>query len=554
MHVHTIRRRGGIVTAFLAATLVLAACGGGGGGGEGEQSSAAALQEGGVLTFGADQSPAGLNNNTSKDNLFTTKHITIQALPQLFNQSREFKPTLGHAFASAELTSQDPQTITVKIKPEAVWSDGTPISADDLIWNWESQNGTNKELDVASTTGYEDIESVTGSDGGKTATIVFKKNFADWQSLFTDILPAHIGRTIEGGWNNGFNDNLPVSGGPYKLESFARGQEAVLVRNDKFWGPKPKLDRIVMRYLPESTTQPDALKNNEVNVIYPQPQVDMVQDIKAQTNLASELNFGLTYEHITYNFENEHLAKLPVRQAIAKGLDRNQLVERTVKQFDSKASVLNNRIFLTGQPQYADHAGEYANRDVAGAKALLEGAGYTLGADGIYQSGGEKLSLRLSTTSGNALRELQCELIQKQLSEIGIEVKLAHHDATKLFNEVWPGGDFDLINFAWVGSIYPISSTTSTYIPGGGNNNGKYNNPEIKTMFDQANGTLDPAQAAQLANSIDEALWRDLPNVPLYQKPTYLAYHNTYGNIKDNATNDGPFESAYTWGLKAAAQ
>jgi peptide/nickel transport system substrate-binding protein len=532
---------------------VLAACGGGGGDTGGNQ-GAAALQQGGTLNYAADQEPTGFNVNTSADNGTAARNVTIQVLPQLFNQTPKYEYQIGQAFVSAELTNENPQTVTVKIKPEAKWSDGKDISADDFIYMWEQQTGKVKGNDVASTAGYEDIQSVTGSDGGKTVTIVFAKPFADWKGLFTDILPSHIIKTAPGGWNTAFKENLPVSGGPFKIESFTRGQQLILARNDAFWGEKAKLDKFVFRILPESVTQPAALKNKEVDVIYAQPQIDMVQEVKAQPDLLSEITFGLSYEHLDFNFKNKHLAKKEVRQAIAYGIDRDEIVKRTVAQFDPKASRVDNRLWLTGQPQYKANGQEYAKRDTAKAQQLLESAGYTKGADGIYASGGDKLSLRISTTAGNALRERQVELVQQQLKEVGIDIKIANFPSVDLFGKVLPNGDFDIGNFAWVGGLNTVASVKQIFTWPSDSNYGSYDNPEVLKLYGQANAELDDAKKADLVNQIDQVIWDDVATIPLYTKPNYLAYRNTVANIHDNGTNDGPMWNSQTFGLKAASQ
>ena len=260
--------------------LVAAGCGGGGEEAPGE---AAAIKEGGTLNFASDQEPAGFNINTSKDNLFALSNIITNVYPSVHNIHPDLVPKLNtDLMDSAELTNQDPQTVVYKIKQEAVWSDGTPVSADDFIYFWENCNETNKKADCNSTTGYRDIESVTGSDGGKTVTTVYKKKFADWKSLFFQMVPTHYTKEQPGGWNTGLDKNpekIP-SAGPLVIESYTPGQSLTLKRNDKYWGPKAHLDQIVFRYMPESNTQPPALQNNEVDMIYPQPQTDMVQVVK----------------------------------------------------------------------------------------------------------------------------------------------------------------------------------------------------------------------------------------------------------------------------------
>jgi ABC-type transport system substrate-binding protein len=243
---------------------------------------------------------------------------------------------------SATQTSEDPQTIVYKIKQNAAWSDGTPVSADDFEYLWRNLNGSVKGNDVASTTGYDQIESVEGSDNGKTVTVVFKEPFTDWKSLFYGLLPARYMPEVPGGWNTGLDKNperIPVNG-PYRI--------------------------------------------------------------------------GLSFEHLDFNFKNEHLADPAVRKAIATGLNIPEIVNRTVKQFTDKAQPLGNRIWLPGQRYYQDHFGQYGKGDTAGATALLEEAGYAKGADGIYAKDGRPLSLRISTTAGNQLRETREQLIFAQ--------------------------------------------------------------------------------------------------------------------------------------------
>jgi glutathione transport system substrate-binding protein len=486
-------------------------------------------------------------------------NITINMQPVAFHLTPDFKVTMNEdLLESAEQTSEDPQTIVYKIKQNAIWSDDTPISADDFIYMWENLNGTKKDIDAASTTGYDQIKSVEGSDNGKTVTVVYKTPFRDWKSMFasgTYILPAHFMEKQPGGWNTGLDKNPQTfpSGGWFKIENWTQGQSLTLVRNDKYYGPKAHLDSVVFRFLPESTTQPAALQNNEVDLIYPQPQLDQVTQVKALPDVTSQINFGPTFEHFDFNFKNKHLGDLKVRQAIAKGINVEDLVNRTVKQFSDQASTLGNRIYMKTQPdEYQDHFGEYGKGDTAAATALLEEAGYTKGGDGIYAKGGDKLSLRISTTAGNQLRETQEELFQAQMKEIGVDIKIANAESTKFFGEWLPDGNFDIANFAWVGSPFSISGSQATYITGSASNYGAYSSKKVDDLFAQANSEFDDAKAAELGNQIDQQITADMATIPLYQKPTFIAWRNTFGNIADNSTQDGPFWNANIWGQKTA--
>jgi peptide/nickel transport system substrate-binding protein len=547
-------------TVRLAALLVglamtAAACGGGGDNKSTEGGGTAQVKPGGTLNYAADQEPTGFNNNTSKDNGTSVYNIVINVYPQPFHAQPDFTVKMDDAFLdSAEQTSDNPQTLVFKIKQNAVWSDGTPISADDFIYNWKQQNGSIKDNDVATTAGYDRIKSVEGSDNGKTVTVVFKEPFSDWKGLFTGLVPANYISKRPGGWNTGLDkepEKIP-SGGPFVVQNYTPGQSLTLVRNEKYWGTKANLDSIVFRFLPESTTQPAALQNNEVDLIYPQPQLDQVQQVKALPDVNSEINFGLSFEHLDFNFKTPGLDDIAVRKAIATGLNVQALVDRTVKQFSDKAQPLGNRIWLTGQPQYQDHFGQYGKGDTAGATKLLEDAGYTKGGDGIYAKGGKKLSFRFSTTAGNKLRETQGELFQAQMKDIGIQIKISNVDSTKFFGEWLPNGNFDICDFAWVGTPFTVSSNQDTYRTGGGGNYGNYSSPKVDNLFKQALGETDETKSAELANQIDQQITEDMATIPLYQKPTFIAYRNTFANIHDNATAEGPFNAAVTWGQKTA--
>jgi peptide/nickel transport system substrate-binding protein len=547
-------------TARLAALLVglamvATACGGGGDEG-GDTGGEAQIQEGGSLSFASDQEQAGFNPNTAKDNLFALSNIVTNIYPSVFNIHPDFTVQLSSEFMdSAELTSEDPQTVVYKIKQNAVWSDGVPVSADDFIYWWENCNETDKKADCVSTTGYKDIESVKGSDGGKTVTAVFKNKFADWKSLFSQyIIPAHYTKKRQGGWNTGLDkepEKIP-SAGPFVVESYTPGQSLTLKRNEKYYGTKAHLDSIVFRYLPESTTQPAALQNNEADMIYGQPQLDQVQIVKAIPDVTSEINFGLQYEHLDFNVKNPLLADVAVRKAFATGLNIQQIVDRTVKQFSDKATILGNRFWMNNQPEYQDHRGAYGNGDKAAAEKLLTDAGYAKGADGIFAKGGKRLSFNISTTAGNQLRETQEELIQAQTKEFGIELKIKNADADVLFGEWLPEKNFDIANFAWVATPFAVSSNQSIFSTDSAQNYGSYSNPKVDELFTQAVAELDAAKATELGNQIDQILWDDMATLPLYQKPQLIGWRNTFTGIGDNLSSQGPFWNAGTWAQKAA--
>jgi peptide/nickel transport system substrate-binding protein len=471
---------------------------------------------------------------------------------------------------SATVTSTSPQTIVYQINPKAVWSDGTPISADDFIYMWQANSGNPKYTDVggkafepASTAGYSQIKSVTSSNGGKTATVVFSTPFGDWQSLFSDIMPAHIAKTV--GFNNGFqtfNAAVKVSGGPFEIQSYTQGQSLVEVRNPKWWGTPTPLDKLVFRIFADDNQIPPALQNNEVNAASPViASLEFKNALAPIPNLTTTIIPGLQFQHFDFNQANPYLGKLAVRQAIAAGTNRADMVNRIIGPITTSVKPLNNRIYMPNQPQYTDTSGGAGDFDPAKAKQLLQSAGMTMGSDGYFHpsSGplaGKDLAFTLSTTSGVPVRAEIEQLFQSYMKAIGIKINIQNYSANTLFGTVGPKSEYDIIEFAWVATPFasgnqPIyCSYTNANLCG--ENWNHYANSQVDSLFNQALTTIDPAKAATLYNQIDAILWKDMVTLPLFQQPVLTTWTSSYGNVLPNPSSSGLTWNAQTWGLKAS--
>ncbi|MDQ4038808.1 MAG: ABC transporter family substrate-binding protein [Actinomycetota bacterium] len=571
------KRSAALIASGISGVLVLSGCGGGdeGGGGGGEETEAS-----GTVVFGESTDfPDNLFPIISSGNATSVANILIRILPGAFQLLPDF--TVAH---DPELLTEEPtledvdgkQTNVYSINPDAVWSDGTPITADDFAFTAKVQDTEFTEVcpdgGILGTTGYDQIESIEGSDDGKTVTVTYETPFADWQSLFT-LLPAHIMdneddaalcETVTAGW--AIDQGIPegISGGPWQLNADGidvASQVITLTPNQEYWGEKPKLASLVYQNIGNDPgAAVSAIQNDEVQMIYPQPQLDLVDQIAAlEPNVVNNIVFGLSFEHLDMNTRNPHLADVNVRQAFGMAMDRAEVVDQTVAQFSGDAEVLNNRIFFNNQPQYQDTAPEQYNApDVAGATALLEESGYVLGGDGIYEHPERgRLSLAISTTVNNPLRQQTIDVIIPQVAEAGIEIT-ARPDPDIFSDATVPtsleAGGFDIALFAWVGSPFR-TATAPIYLSleaqGGiqGQNYTHGGNPEVDALFEEFLQEPDPDASAELGNQIDALLWEDLYTIPLYQKPTFLAYSSALEGVEDNATQAGPLWNSEKWSL-----
>jgi peptide/nickel transport system substrate-binding protein len=571
------KRSAVLIATGIAGAMALSACGGGSSSGSGSSSQGGGK---GQVVFGESTDfPENLYPLISAGNATSVANIEAQLLPQTYEIQPDFTVKWNQELLTEEPTSTvngNTQTVTYKLKPEAVWSDGQPITADDFNLSWRLQKSSDPAkggcADLLSTSGYEQITDVTGADNGKTVSVTYSPPFADWQSSFagnnSPLFPAHIMdkptpealcAETSAGWP--IADGLPsdISGGPWQLkkENINVGaQTVVLTPNEKYWGDKPKVARLVYQNIGnDPTTAVQGLSNGELNMIYPQPQLDLVGQVKKlEPNVTSAINFGLSFEHLDFNTTDAILSDVNVRKAFAMALDRKQIVDQTVGQFSSDAQVLNNHIWKTNQPEYQDNApAEYKTANAAGAKALLEQSGWKLGPDGIYAKGGQRLAIRIDTTANNPLRQTTIEVMIPQLKAAGIEATFNAN--TDIFagpdkpTSLIAGG-FQAALFAWVGNPF-VSSQPPIYqsVKGSavGQNYSRAGTPEIDALLGQLVVTPERDKQVQITNQVDKLLWDQMATLPLYQKPTFIAYSSNVKNVKDNSTQAGPLWNSSKW-------
>jgi peptide/nickel transport system substrate-binding protein len=577
--VRTRKRSAALIATGIAGAMVLAACSGGSSGGGGGGGGGGAPT--GRVVFGEPTDwPENLMPLISAGNATSTADIEVGIFPEAYLIQPDLTVKYNNELLSSEPTSQvsgNTQTVTYKVNPKANWSDGKPINADDFKYSWQIQRSSDPKqggcASLLSTTGYSQITSVDGADNGKTVTVKLSPPFADWKSLFSGVanplFPAHVmdqGSAkancdyITKGWATAQGFPSDISGGPWQLKksNINNGQQlAVLTPNQNYYGQKPHIAQLVVQEIGnDPTTAVQGLKSGELNVIYPQPQLDLVGQVKKLApNISSKISFGLTWEHLDFNTTDPSLKDIKVRQAFAMALDRQTIVDQTVGQFSSDAQVLNNRIWLNTQPQYQDNAPEqYKKQNTAQAKALLESDGYTLGSDGIYQKNGRKLSFKIDTTEQNPLRQQTVQVMIPMLKQAGIQASFnANPDIfagpdkpTSLI-----AGGFQIALFAWVGTPF-ISSQVPTYespqeAHAVQQNYSRIGNPQIDALLKTWQTQTDPNKVAAIGNQIDKLLWDQMATLPLYQKPTFVGYSSNLKGIQDNPTSQGILWNANTW-------
>jgi peptide/nickel transport system substrate-binding protein len=500
---------------------------------------------GGTLTIGMEQEGDCMDWISScAGTSWTYWAVGSQTMPRVFDAVKngdawEYTPS-NLLTGEPELVTDPAQVVTYSINPDAVWSDGEPITSTDFKFTWDAiKNGS----DIYDATGYTNIASVDDSDPS-TAVVTFETPYADWKSLFGGgygIYPSHLltGKDHVAEMSNGYS----WSGGPWMLESWNKGVDMTLVPNPKYWGDKPKLDKVVFRLIGDTAAEFQAYKAGEVDAIYPQPQIDVVDAINAGIDGESAFTPDTgNFEGLWINNSKPPFDSVPVRQALAYSLDRSAIVEALFGGLGltEPLNVMNAPIlsFYTDTQAFAGYT-----LDLDKVDELMTGDGWAKNGSGIWEKAGQTASFTLTTTAGNARRALTQQVVQQQAGAAGFEVTLENIPAGDFFGQRLPAGDFQVGLYAQVlTSLAPGTCNLwcAKNIPSDANGNSgqnwtRTNIPEVDPLLETLDSSLDQDARAEAGKAADKILAENVVAIPLDPLPNILIWSdNVLGPVSDN--------------------
>src|SRR5918992_2613205 len=337
------------------------------------------LPDGGTLRWPIVALPPNFNTGELDGTSADAANVVGALLPSMFGFDSEARPTVNKDYLdSAELTAKDPrQVVTYRINPRAAWDDGTPISEADFEAQWKAMSGANPAYRIASSSGYDQIESVARGADDREVIVTFRRPYADWKALFSPLYPAPTNND-PAVFNDGWRARPLTTAGPFRFESLDQTAKTIsLVRNPKWWGNRPKLDRIVFRVI-DPPAQVDALINGEIDVLDVAADVNKLKRVEAAPGITVHRAAGPDFRSITINGTGEILKELNVRRALGMAIDRTAIANVLVGPLGVEAKPLQNHIFMESQRGYRDNAGILSSPDVNGARNLLDEAGWKL--------------------------------------------------------------------------------------------------------------------------------------------------------------------------------
>lgn len=584
------KRFAGAASVLLAGSLALAACGDDGSD-DGDQTSAPSLEDcennpnecnsgeradGGEITWMINQGHDGVFNQLRPEgnSVYLTQMLAgLQEGIGFFSPDGEWNWNLNVLEEPAELTNEDPMTVVYQIRDEAVWSDGEPIDVDDAIWHWYHMSGKDEHCEgcnPAATTLHDAVESIEGSDGGKTVTVTYEEGYQNPEyfsrTLFT--FPAHIAEQEVGDWQNDpavmgetseyFLNTVPTwSSGPYVVDEWVPDDRQELVPNDNWYGEtQPTLDRLAKVVISDQGSWVPNVQNEEING--GSPSSFTPDGLERMSNVPGVLtntgSAGAVWEHVDVNMAA--LDDVALRRAIFTAINTEDARERIYSPL--QPPLRTNHIFASSSPHHEDHlsATGYGTGDADAARAILEEAGYTGAEEGgtLTDPEGEPVpDVRFGFLQGNENRATFTELSIEYLNQIGITVVPEPIPGDQL-GTVLAEADFDLVIFGWAGSPLFAGASHQFYHSEGGGNYGGLENEQVSQLAEQVRNQIDIEESAALVNQLVPLVLEEAYSLPLWDTLNFMFVSDQYTNIRDN--HNDTLRSLYNtehWGQAASA-
>ncbi|MDO0975384.1 ABC transporter substrate-binding protein [Mycolicibacterium frederiksbergense] len=416
------------------------------------------------IIMAIDAIGAGFNPHLLSDQSSVNAAISSLVLPSSFRPisdattltgSRwEMDPTL---LVSAEVTDENPFTVTYKIRPEAAWTDNAPIGADDYWYLWRQMVSHPGVVDPA---GYDLITGVQSVEGGKTAVVTFSQPYPAWRELFNDILPAHIVKDVPGGFGAGLARALPVTGGQFRVDNIdPQRDEILLARNDRYWGEPAKPDQILFRRAGSPAALADSIRNGDTQVAQVHGGQAAFAQLSAIPDVRTDRIVGPRVMQLTLRAQQPALTDLRVRKALFGLLDVD-LLAAVGAGSDNTVTLAQAQVRSPSDPGYVPTAPPAISSEAA--LGLLADAGYqvqpvetpqtttpgTPGPDearGQIIKDGEPLKIVLGVAANDPTSIAVANTAADQLRNVGITASVSALDPVTLYGEAMIDNSIDAV-------------------------------------------------------------------------------------------------------------
>jgi peptide/nickel transport system substrate-binding protein len=488
-------------------------------------------KDGDWLVWAIGAEPETLNPVTSKDlyGFWILWRNVFEGLMEYDSDTFALKPALAESY---EVTKGGLE-ITFRLRDNIYFSDGVPITSEDVLFTYNAIKDPN--IDAAKWAGY--YKNVVKAEMIDKRTIRFTLDSVYYKSLdylsFIEIgiLPRHVYKYKN---PQEFNNrrSYPVGSGPYLFESWQVGRQIVLSRNERYWGKKPHLKKLVYKIVINDLAAVQSLRSGQVDMTVPQPDqyADMLKDknFTDRFQCLSVWNPRVGYGYMGWNEDTPFFKDRLVRLAMTHIVDREMICKYLLK---GMGQVPNGPFYIKG-PVYDANVRPWPC-DIEKARQLLDEAGWKdHDGDGIRDKDGVAFKFRFMIVSGRSLHEQLGKHLKDQAAKVGIEVTVEPYEwsvfLTRLIDR-----KFEAVTLAWFGDVVedPYEVFHSSQIGNRGSNYVGFRNAEADRIMEQARTILDADERIKLYRRMAEILHEEQPFTFLYTRPSQRFQHLRFKNV-----------------------
>nr|WP_081830641.1 ABC transporter family substrate-binding protein [Rhodococcus sp. UNC363MFTsu5.1] len=412
-----------------------------------------------TVVVAIDELGLGFNPHLVSDQSPVTSAVSSMVLPSAFRPvpsptrpgGTDWLPDES-LLISADVTSQNPFTVTYQLRNEAQWSDSAPIAAEDFRYLWRQMISQPGVVDPA---GYGLITDVGSSGGGKTVTVTMSSPYPAWRELFTDLLPSHLVKDSPGGFTRGLAENIPVSGADFHIKSIDRGRDEILLeRNDRFWGKPATPDQILMRRGGSSAQLADSMRSGDAQVAQVRGNGPLQAQLAAIPSVRAAVTPAPRVLELTMNGRVPALADQRLRRGLM-GLLSPDLLASVGTPTGANATPARAQVLAPSDPGYVPTAPPAPSREQA--LGLLAEAGWVHasvdGPGGTAQStitkDGEQLALVIGAPEGDDSAIAVANTAADQLRGAGVDATVTTMRPDELYGKSLVEGEIDAV-VGWV--------------------------------------------------------------------------------------------------------
>ncbi|MEA2520670.1 MAG: peptide/nickel transport system substrate-binding protein [Actinomycetota bacterium] len=529
--------RKSFIGAFVASAVVLAACGGSGSSSTTANANPGGpIKDGGTLRVAAYDGIDSMNPfiGVNDDSYATYEYIYPQLVQYDANQA--FAPD----FALSWTHSKDGLAWTFKTQPNAVWSDGKPLTAADAAFTY---NTMIKFQDTVTAGSAGSIARMTDAKAIDDTTLVIHFSAPEAAVLGNvqqvSILPEHIwaqyaagdGKALKEFANTPTKSTPVVSGGPFMVTQYDQTGTTIFMKNPHWYGTAPHIAEMGLEYFSNEDAEVTALKTNSIDAIesVPPPSVKTLQD----ANLTVKIGPSLTYRTFIinsspYKTKNPELQDPQVRMAFEYAIDRASIIKTAWLGYAQPGTT----IVPPGSGSWFDSSIKPLPFDINQANSILDGLNFTRGSDGIRVANGHPMTYEvLFPGSERGAGDRAFQIIQSDFQQIG--VKLIQKPVTGAYSIMTAPDNkyenWDLAMWSWTPPIDPdfILSAMTCQSLGNWSDSG-YCKPAYDKLYAQQGKAVDPTERHDLVNQAQQMVFDDRPYIILNYNDTINAWNGNF--------------------------